>query len=327
MTTIGFPAITIALFVVVTTFLLWLDLYAHKSHKAIPLKDAALWSSFYIVAAIVFAAYLGQFHGTEAASLFLTGYTLEKVLAVDNLIVFAAIFAYFKIPDEYQHRILHWGIIGAVVFRLIFVAIGTGSLMLFGPVVELVFAFIVAWTALALWNSLGNDEDDDVDYGDLAPVRWAKKIWLVAPEMDGRFFVPVVMNTGIYRAVTPAFLCLIAIEISDILFAFDSVPAVIAVTQDPFLVYSAMIFAILGLRSLYFVMSALMRYLVHLEKAVVAVLFFIAAKLALHSITWFGVSWGLLPLEEALKIPANISLIIVLSTLSAGVIASFIFSE
>jgi len=132
MASIGYPPLTVGLFAATALFMLWLDLYSHRRHQAIPLKDAAMWSAFYVVVALCFAGYLGLTYGSEVASLFITGYTLEKVLAVDNLIVFAAIFAYFKIPAEYQHRVLYWGIIGAIVFRMLFVALGTGSLMLFG---------------------------------------------------------------------------------------------------------------------------------------------------------------------------------------------------
>nr|MDM8794815.1 tellurium resistance membrane protein TerC [Klebsiella pneumoniae] len=141
---------------------IFIDLFMHRDDKPISLKSAALWSVFWVVVAMAFAGFLYIHHGAEVASLFVTGYALEKVLSVDNLFVMMAIFSWFAVPDRYRHRVLYWGIIGAIVFRGIFVAIGT-SLLSLGPYVEVVFAIIVAWTAVMMLKS-GDDDDEIEDY-------------------------------------------------------------------------------------------------------------------------------------------------------------------
>ena len=329
-TAIGFPPTTIAVFVALAVIALAIDLFTHKSDKPVTLTNAACWSIFWVLISLAFAGYLYYAHGPSVASLFVTGYALEKVLSVDNLFVFMAIFAWFKIPDALRHRVLYWGIIGAIVFRLIFVAIGTG-LLAFGPWVEVLFAVIVAWTAIIML--LVNEDYEDEDYAKHVAYRFAKKLFPVWPKLHGhQFFVSRTVleqeitkpeNKGMTLAskgalfATPLFLCVVVVEVSDILFAFDSVPAVIAVSREPLIVYSAMMFAILGLRTMYFVLEALKRYLVHLEKSVIALLFFIAAKLALNATNHlFG---------HGISIEPNTSLLVVLVVLAIGIAASVVF--
>ncbi|KQB52975.1 tellurium resistance protein TerC [Pseudomonas endophytica] len=329
-TAIGFPPTTIAVFVALAVIALAIDLFSHKSNKPVTLTNAAVWSIFWVLISLAFAGYLYYAHGPTVASLFVTGYALEKVLSVDNLFVFMAIFAWFKIPDVLRHRVLYWGIVGAIVFRLIFVAIGTG-LLAFGPWVEVLFAVIVAWTAIMMLR--GNEEDKDEDYSKHVAYRFAKKLFPVWPKLYGhQFFVSRKVleheitkpeNKGMTLAgkgalfATPLFLCVVVVEVSDVLFAFDSVPAIIAVSREPLIVYSAMLFAILGLRTMYFVLEALKRYLVHLEKSVIALLFFIAAKLALNATNHlFG---------HGISIEPNTSLMVVLVVLAIGILASVIF--
>ncbi|MEO5366938.1 MAG: TerC/Alx family metal homeostasis membrane protein [Magnetococcus sp. WYHC-3] len=326
----GFPLETILIFFFAITFSVMVDLFAHRNSKEITVSNAALWSGFWISLALAFYGYLWLRFDKQWADLYLAGVALEKSLSVDNLIVFMAIFASFGIKGGLQHRILYWGIIGALVFRAIFVALGTG-LFLLAPWIGFVFAAVVAWSG---WKMLSAEEAEDeiVDYSEHWSVKLTGKLMPIFPRMHAdRFFLTQVIVKDLARVdptiqvarnaalfATPAFLCLMAIETSDIMFAFDSVPAVIAVTQEPLLVYAAMIFAVLGLRSLYFVLAALTRYLVHLEKAVIALLFFIAFKLSLQSGEHvFG--WNFL------HIGPNTSLLIVLGTLFAGVIASLIW--
>lgn len=312
MKTIGFPLETIIIFAVVALGALIYDLKSHKVAKEVSLASAARWSVFYIALAVGFGGWIWFDHGAHAASLFFTGYTLEKVLSVDNLIVFTAVFSYFGIPEKNRHRVLHYGIIGAIVFRLIFVALGTGSIAIFGRWAELIFGAIIAWTAVAM---LRKDDDKVIDYRQVWYIKFVNRFYPVYTESSDKFFESVLDNSyGPRKYMTRLFMCLLAIEVSDILFAFDSVPAIIAVTQDPVIVYTAMIFAILGLRSLYFVLEALNRYLVHLEKAVIIVLFFIAAKLVAHASIGF-------------KLHPTHSLIIVLGTLALGVVASLLFPQ
>ena len=347
-THLGFPLETVAVFVVLSVGAIAIDLFAHRSDKPMSLKSAALWSVFWIAVSLAFGGYLWFHHGSETASLFFTGYALEKVLSVDNLFVIMAVFSWFKIPEAYRHRVLYWGIIGAIVFRMVFVAIGTG-LMALGPYVELVFAAVVGWTGIMM---LRRDEEEEAneDYSEHLAYRWVHRFFPVWPRLHGHnFFLHGHELTEACRqnpdvrpepagedlkhpeqhhsqpvkkgalVATPLFLCLAIIEISDVMFAFDSVPAVIAVSKEPLIVYSAMMFAILGLRTMYFVLEALRGYLVHLEKAVVALLFFIAAKLALSASAHL--------FQHGYEISPNASLAVVLAVLALGVAASFVFPE
>lgn len=324
----GFPVETIVIFLTVVGVSLYLDLFAHRHATEISVADAARWSAFWIFLALLFYGYLWGRFSKEWADLYLAGYFLEKSLSVDNLMVFMAIFASFGIKSTLQHRILYWGILGALVFRAIFVLVGT-SLFMASPWVGFLFAGLVAWSGVQMLKSSGGDDEIE-DYSDHWSVRLTGKLMPIYTKLHfDRFFVKhhelfvngetaqqVTRNGALY--VTPAFLCLAAIETSDLAFSFDSVPAVIAVTQEPLLVYAAMIFAILGLRSLYFVLSALTRYLVYLEKAVVALLFFIAAKMVLQS-------WNHAIGDTGLHLSPGASLTIVLGTLAVGVIASLLF--
>ncbi|MBK5143186.1 TerC/Alx family metal homeostasis membrane protein [Budviciaceae bacterium BWR-B9] len=331
-TSLGFPIETVLVFIGIALAAIFIDLYAHRKDTVLSLKSAVLWSIFWIVTALIFGGYLYIHHGENVASLYITGYVLEKALSVDNLFVMMAIFSWFAVPDVYRHRLLYWGIIGAIVFRAIFVVIGTGLLVL-GPWVEILFAVIVAFTGVMMLRS-GGDDDEIEDYSSHFAYRFAKKLFPTYPKLSGNRFLlnqkeldaelikpenaDLVgkIGKGIFYA-TPLFLCVVVIELSDVMFAFDSVPAVIAVSREPLIVYSAMMFAILGLRTLYFVLEAMKQYLVHLEKAIIALLFFIAAKLALNaSAHLFGHGYSIDP---------TTSLFIVLGMLALGILASLIW--
>lgn len=325
----GFPIETIIVFFSVILLSVYLDLFAHRNTKEISVKDATLWSLFWIGLALAFYAYLWIRFSKNDADLYLAGYVLEKSLSVDNLMVFMAIFSSFGITGKLQHRILYWGIVGALIFRAIFVVAGT-ALFSLSPWIGFGFAAFVIWSGWKMWASSGDDDEEIEDYSNHWSVLWTGKVMPVYTKLFGdRFLVKhselseeqIASTTrkGL-RYVTPAFLCLMAIETSDVAFAFDSVPAVIAVTQEPLLVYAAMIFAILGLRSLYFILAALTKYLVHLEKAVIALLFFIGVKMGIQS-------WNHALGDTGIHISPNMSLYIVLGTLAVGVIASLIFPE
>ena len=322
----GFPLEAIIIFFVVIGVSVYFDLAAHRKVQDITMSDAVKWAIFWIVLALLFYAYLWLRFNKEWADLYLAGYVLEKSLSVDNLMVFIAVFASFGIPTHLQHRILYWGILGAIVFRAIFVVIGTGLFMA-SPWVGFLFAALVAWSAVQMLKS-GSEEQKIEDYSQHWSVKMTGKMMPVYTRLyEERFFVrhrelspqklENVTRQGLYYA-TPAFLCLIVIEMSDIAFAFDSVPAIIAVTQEPLLVYAAMIFAILGLRTLYFVIAVLNRHLVHLQKAVISLLFFIAAKMTLQS-------WNHVFGDTGIHIPPSVSLMVILGVLTIGVVASFIF--
>lgn len=320
MGTLGFPVWDMIVLACVLLLSIVVDFLGHKEQKEIGIKSALKWSVFWIALGFAYYGYIWIVHSREYASLFLSGYVLEKSLSIDNLLVFMAIFASFGIKSTHlQHKILLWGIAGAIVFRGIFVAAGTALFNLHWSV-QVLFGLIVAWSALAIIKG-GDDDEDEVDYSKHWATRLVGKILPVHPALDGEKFITI--KNGIKYA-TPALLCVFVVEFTDVIFSFDSVPAVIGVTQEPLLVYSAMLFAILGLRALFFVLSVAVKYLVHLEKAVAVVLVFVGAKLMYHP---FGealhAKWSFMPHD----ISANVSLYIVLGTLALGVLASLVFPE
>ena len=312
-------------FTVLVGVMLWLDLRNHKAKQAVTLRDATIWSAIWVGISLAFAGYLWVIQGPERAGLFTAGYLLEKSLSVDNLFVFMAIFASFGVKDSTQHRILHYGILGAIIFRLLFISFGSAALLAgtLGPVAHMivygVFAAVVLYSAAAMLTEVDNDPTNDKDYTQHWAVRWARDLLRlpVSNRLCGdRFFV---RSDGAWQA-TPLFLCLLVTETSDIAFAFDSVPAVIAVTKEPFLVYSSNIFAILGLRSMYFLLVAAKQYLCHLEKAVVGILIFIGVKMLLEAFHAPLVGIGIV-----INIPIAVSLAVVVLGLTLGVVASYLF--
>jgi tellurite resistance protein TerC len=299
---------TLFLFVVLAFGPLVLDLY-HRKDGEVSLSSATIWSCIYVGSALLFASFLYVLSGVSAANLFLSGYAIEKSLSLDNLMVFAAIFAYFGIPDRNRYRVLHYGIAGSVVLRLLFISFGLAMFAVFGRLLDLAFGVFVIWTATRL------DKETDhatVDHGSRWYIRWTKKVLPVTPEASDRFFLRA--KRGWFDAAptaTPLFLCLVAIEFTDIAFAFDSVPAVIGVTRDPLLVYAAIMFAVIGLRSLYFVMDALMRYTHNLQAAIMVVLLFVGVKMLVHGVL-------------GKNIPAGVTLLVVVSAIAWGVGTSMV---
>lgn len=332
-THIGFPTETVLVFVALSVGAIAIDLFMHRHDQPISLKSAALWSLFWVVVAMAFAGFLYLHHGADVASLFITGYALEKVLSVDNLFVMMAIFSWFSVPERFRHRVLYWGIIGAIVFRGVFVAIGT-SLLSLGPYVEVIFALIVAWTAVMMLKNR-DDSDDSDDYSQHLAYRLVKRFFPIWPKIKGHAFllsqqevdeelakpenrdVQIGRGTRATLYATPLLLCVAVVELSDVMFAFDSVPAIIAVSREPLIVYSAMMFAILGLRTLYFILEGLKQYLVHLEKAIIVLLFFIAIKLGLNATDHL---W-----HHGYSLSATTSLYVVLGVLALGILASVMF--
>lgn len=282
----GIPIFASFLFAAIAIMLFTADILNHKKGVPVSFLSAILWSLLYVAAALVFASFLYISYGREASTLFLTGYTLEKMLAFDNLFVFSMIFAYFKIPYEDQHSALHWGILGAIVFRLIFVYFGVMSVGLFGAAMEFLFAIMIAGSIYLIVK--GSDEEKDY---------------------NNSWYIKIIRKY--YPSITIFPVAIIVIEISDIMFSFDSVPAIIAVTKEPFLIYSSMIFAILGLRSMYFVIASLSRFLVYMDQAIIMILSFISLKLIIHSLTGFQLD----PLD---------SLFVILSIMTTAVVASLI---
>ena len=317
----------ITAFSVCITAAFLVNLYYHNKTNPISISGAICWSGFWIILALVFSGYLWITVDKTAADLFLVGYILEKTLSFDNLFIFMAIFSSFRIQGILQRKILFWGILGAIVFRGIFVFLGT-SLFKLSPTVELIFAIFIIFSAMKMLKNKYDNTDKPEDFYRHWSAVWLGKIIPIYPKLyQDNFFVShkdLVANNLLEQVprqgkfyLTPAFLCLIVIEISDIAFAFDSVPAIIAITNEPVLVYSAIIFAILGLRSLYFVLEILAKRLVYLEKSIIVLLIFIAVKMLLHFISQY---WSTAKIE----ISPSQSLIIVASILGGAVLASLL---
>ncbi len=302
---------SIVIFSIVVVGFLLLDLYAHRDDKPPTLKNALLWCIFWEALSQSFGIYVLMTHGGRDYSLFLAGYFLEKSLSVDNLFVIMAIFAAFSIKDAFQRRVLYYGIVGALVLRLVFVAAGSTLLMAFGDYALTAFGIFVLWSAWKMWKSMNADTHEVTDYAHHWSVRMTQRFIPVHPALEGHSFFTKI--NGRWFA-TPLLLCLVCIEFADVLFAFDSVPAIIAITEKPFLVYTSNIFAILGLRSLYFLLAAARRFLCHLEKAVIGILAYIGIKM-------------LLDVAGVIHISPYISLFIVLGLLSLGIAASFIWPD
>ena len=333
-THIGLETETMVVFGIVALFALSVDIWVHRKDKPIALKSAIMWTLFWIAVSMCFALFLYVHFNGEVASLFLAGYLFEQALSVDNLFVMMAIFAWFKVPEQFCHRVLYWGVLGAIFFRLLFVVIGS-ALFAMGPVVEFFFALLVAASGFMMLRKKDDSEDENADYSHHIAFRAVRLFFPVFPRLVGHsFFVSQAHvneemkkpeNQGLVLKrhgplfATPLFLCLAVIETTDVMFAFDSVPAVIAVSREPLIVYSAMIFAVLGLRSMYFVLDAMRQYLIHLEKAVTILLFFIAFKLAASaSLHLFGFG---------IDISVYTSLIVIAVILGLGIVASFIFPD
>lgn len=300
------PFALYAALAVVLVVSIFIDFVGHKDGHEMSFKESTLWSVFWIAMGCALGGFIYWDYGSVAASEYFAGYAMEKALSVDNLMVFMAIFTYFGIKTStLQHKILLWGIAGALVFRGIFVAAGTALFNLHW-IIQCIFAAFVIVSAKPML--FPKDEDEDENFDNKWFVKAAKKIYPVdtRPGLT-RFFTRINGK----RHITAIMLCLVTIEFSDIIFSFDSVPAVIGVTKEAPLIYAAMIMAVLGLRALFFVLGALIKHLTRLETFVGWILVFIGAKMVIAAI--FGY-----------HLDAIISLYIVLGLLAAGVITSLV---
>ena len=243
----------------------------------------------------------------EAVKLYLTGYLLEKALAMDNVFVISMIFTYFAVPRMYQHRVLFWGILGVIVLRAIMIGLGAALVMNFAWILY-VFAILLIATGVKMIYSI----DDEPDIANNRILKFLKGRIRLTNELHGeRFFVKQADAGGKFLwFATPLFLCLLLVEIADVVFAIDSVPAIFAITPDPFIVYTSNIFAILGLRALYFALSAMVHRFHYLKYALAIVLIFIGSKIFVGDWLFGG------------KMPAEISLVVTFSLLVGGVVFS-----
>ncbi len=297
-----------AVFASVVIVGLVVDLVAHRGPHIIGFKEAARWSALWVGLSLAFAVLIAVVVSPTAGVEFTTAWLLEKSLSVDNLFVFALIFGYFKVPREYQHRVLFYGVIGALVFRGIFLMLGVA-------VVERFTAVLFAFAAVLLvsaWKLLKEDDGAGFDPGKSRAVRLLRKIVPVQDEYAGtRFFVKEAGR----RVATPLLAVVVAIEAADLVFAVDSVPAVLAVSNDPFIVYSSNAFAILGLRALFFLLSGMLDRFHYLSKGLAFILAFIGVKLVLQA-AHKTISTSI-P-----EIPSLASLAVIVLVLAISVIAS-----
>ncbi|QIQ01347.1 TerC family protein [Streptomyces liangshanensis] len=296
-----------AAFAVTVIVALAVDLLAHREAHVIAFREAAAWSAAWVGLALVFGAVVFVVLGTTPGVEYTTAWLLEKSLSVDNLFVFALIFTYFKVPRAYQHRVLFFGVIGALVFRGLFLAAGVAVVSRFTAVL-FVFAAILFYSTYKILKG----EEDNFDPGTSIAVRLLRKVVPVRDEYAGmKFFV---MEAG-KRVATPLLAVVAAIEAADLVFAVDSVPAVLAVSDNAFIVYTSNAFAILGLRALYFLLAGLLDRFHYLSKGLALILSFIGVKLILQaSHKLFSTS---IP-----EIPSLLSLAVIVAILAASVLLS-----
>jgi tellurite resistance protein TerC len=244
----------------------------HRSAHVVKFREALMWSGVWFTLAMLFAWGLAPVRGQKEALEFLTGYLIELSLSMDNVFVIALIFAYFKIPSHHQHRVLFWGILGALIMRGAMIGVGVALILLLHWVLYLLGAFIVFSGVRMLFV------DTEVEPDKNPVVRWVRKICPVSPHLDGQKFVTRWEGR---LALTPLALVLVMVETSDLIFAIDSIPAIFAVTTKPFIVFTSNVFAILGLRSLYFVLAGAIGYFRYLKVGLSIVLVFIGVKMLL----------------------------------------------
>lgn len=287
-------------FILFVLFMLALDLgvFNRKPH-VISMKEAAIWSAVWIALAAVFNVGLYFLFGTDHALEFSAGYLIEKALAVDNIFVFLVIFRTFAVPANEQHRVLYWGVLGALVMRALFIFAGGAFLQRFHWAMY-VFGGLLVVTGARLLLSKHDDEHPENN----KILRWVTHILPATREYHGDNFT--VVKEG-KRYATPLLVALIAVEISDLIFAVDSIPAIFAVTTDPFLVFTSNIFAIMGLRSLYFLLAGVIDKFVYLKPALAVVLLFVGVKMSI---------------VDLYKLPIVASLGVIVGILATAILAS-----
>jgi tellurite resistance protein TerC len=269
-------------FNVVVLAILALDLgVLHRKSEKVSLKEAGVWSAVWVALSLCFAFAIYQTMGPESGLEFLTGYLIEYALSVDNIFVFVLIFSYFNVPEKYQHRVLFWGIIGALVLRGVMIVAGSALVTRFAWTLYIFGGFLVftgVRMALQKDTAAYNPDHDPV-------LRLARKLVPVTPDYRGdKFFVHEPDATGKMRYwATPLFIVLLIVDTTDVIFATDSIPAIFAVTRDPFIVYTSNICAVLGLRALYFLLANIVDKFVYLKLGLSIVLIFIGAKMLLES--------------------------------------------
>jgi tellurite resistance protein TerC len=309
-------------------FILFLDLGVfHKKSHEVSFKEASAWTVVWVSLALIFNVCFYYFSlykfssdptllaipgfdpaavAKQSALEFLTGFVVEKTLAIDNIFIFAVVFSYFAIPKIYQHRILFWGILGALVFRGIFIALG--SVLMEYHAVVIFFGLLLIFTGFKMFFAQTEQQDLENNF----IVRQLKKIFRIHPKIEGdKFFI----KKDNVTYVTPLFVGLIFLELTDIVFAVDSVPAIFALTKEPLIVFTSNIFAILGLRSMYFMLAGVMDKFIYIKYGLAAVLIFVGAKMVYLNEAFGG------------KFPIVWSLAIIATCIASSIVVSLIVSK
>lgn len=286
--------------------LLSLDLFVfHRQAHEVSLREAAGWSVFWIALAIAFGVGVWMTLGPQPGLEYFTGYLIEKALSVDNIFVFVLIFSYFQVPAKYQHRVLFWGILGALVMRGAMIAAGAYLIAEFHWIIYVFGTFLVITGLRMAWHT-----EEDIEPGANPAIRLIRSIMPVTEFYHGQKFIAREVIEGRARLVaTPLLLVLVLVETTDLIFAVDSIPAIFAVTRDPFIVYTSNVFAILGLRSLYFLLAGVIDRFVYLKQGLAALLVFAGLKILVSGV------W---------KMPVVLSLAVIVGILAISILASVV---
>ncbi|MCK6212227.1 TerC family protein [Georgenia sp. EYE_87] len=288
---------TVIAFIVV---MLAIDLFAHRRAHVIGVREAAIWSAIWVAFGIAFGALVWSVYGAEPGQQYFAGYLIEKSLAVDNVFVWAIIFSYFGVPREYQHRVLFLGVLGALVLRGGFIAAGAALIENFSWVLY-VFAAFLLWTGYRMIRS----RDEHLDPAGSRTLRLFRRF---VPMTDAYYGQRLLVRVGGTLVATPLLAVLVLVEVTDVVFAVDSIPAIFAVTDDVFLVFTANAFAILGLRAMYFLLADLIHRFVYLKIGLALVLIWVGVKMLLKI--------------DLFYIPTSISLAVVATIIGTSVVAS-----
>ncbi len=284
-------------------FMLALDLGVfHRKAHAVSLKESIVWTTVWVFLALLFNLGIWKVYGEQKALEFLTGYLIEKSLSVDNVFVFALLFSYFAVPPTYQHKVLFWGILGALLMRAAMIASGSVLITKFTWIIYIFGAFLLLTGLKMVFK-----KEEEIHPERNPVVRWFKRLMPITNNYQAdQFFV---RQNG-RRAATPLFVVLLLVEVSDVIFAVDSIPAIFAITTDPFIVYTSNVFAILGLRSLYFALAGVMHKFHYLKIGLGVVLSFVGVKMLLAHSEW--------------KIPTLWALLVIAAILAVAILASLI---
>jgi len=277
----------------------------HRKAHVVTFKESMVWTVVWVSLAMLFNLGIGHYMGDAKALEFFTGYVIEKSLSVDNVFVFALLFSYFAVPAQYQHKVLFWGILGALIMRAVMIALGAKLITEFAWIIYVFGVFLIA-TGIKMIVK----RETEIHPENNPLVKLFKRFMPVTPEFQGeKFFI---RKEGILMA-TPLFVVLLLVEFTDLIFAVDSIPAIFAVTKDPFIVYTSNVFAILGLRSLYFALAGVMDKFHYLKVGLGVVLSFVGVKMLLGHTEW--------------KIDTHLSLGVIVMVLTASVVASLIWPK